>query len=159
MPATKTKRIKKLVDEFSAPKVIEHQIGVLKKTKQGRTKYKSGATNFNLVIVKDDVGIKRTFATNLGVEEKDVFNLFKLYSKRWGIETSYRVKGEFKPKTTSKNYVVRLFYFLFSVCLYNLWVLASIFLGAIIGRFNLKKPLITAKFFGTLLYTFWDDGG
>jgi putative transposase len=120
MPATKTKRIKKLVDEFSAPKVIEHQIGVLKKTKQGRTKYKSGATNFNLVIVKDDVGIKRTFATNLGVEEKDVFNLFKLYSKRWGIETSYRVKGEFKPKTTSKNYVVRLFYFLFSVCLYNL---------------------------------------
>jgi putative transposase len=112
-----------------------------------------------LVVIKDKEGIKRAFATNLDVEEKEAFELFDLYSKRWGIETSYRVKGEFKPKTTSKNYVVRLFYFLFSVCLYNLWVLASIFIGAVIGRFSLKKPLITAKFFGTLLYTYWDDGG
>jgi hypothetical protein len=67
-----------------------------------------------------------------------------------GIETSYRVKGEFKPKTTSKNYVVRLFYFLFSVCLYNLWVLSSIFIDSFIRIYRITKPLISAKFFGAL---------
>ncbi|MHA2010374.1 MAG: hypothetical protein ACW980_23930 [Promethearchaeota archaeon] len=67
---------------------------------------------------------------------------------------------DFRPRTTSKNYVVRLFYFLFSTCLYNLWVLANLFLGAISGRF-FTKPVITAKMFGIMLYTFqnWDDGG
>jgi len=92
--------------------------------------------------------------------EKNAKNLCNSYSRRWGIETSYRVKDNLRPKTTSKNYVVRLFYFLFSVCLYNLWILANVFIGVVIGRM-LKKPLITAKMFGTLLYTTFliDDEG
>jgi putative transposase len=123
--------------------------------KKGKRSYRPDSTTFNLVIVEDETGIKRSFATNLNMDKKDAFSLFNLYDKRWGIETSYRVKGEFKPKTTSKNYVVRLFYFLFSVYLYNLWVLASLFIGAILGKFIIKRPLITAKVFGTLLYTYW----
>ncbi|MHA2344146.1 MAG: hypothetical protein ACXADW_19960 [Candidatus Hodarchaeales archaeon] len=100
------------------------------------------------------------FATNIEVEKGKESDLFILYGKRWGIETSYRLKVDFRPRTTSKNYVVRLFYFLFSTCLYNLWVLANLFLGAISGRF-FTKPVITAKMFGIMLYTFqnWDDGG
>ena len=40
-----------------------------------------------------------------------------MYSKRWGIETGYRnLDHDFKAKTTTRNYHIRLFYFLFSTC-------------------------------------------
>lgn len=48
---------------------------------------------FNVVIVNDEEGNKRAFATNEAFDEKDVNlaeRLFLLYDKRWGIETSYR---------------------------------------------------------------------
>jgi hypothetical protein len=39
------------------------------------------------------------------------------------IETSYRICNQFLIKTTSKQYVVRLFYYLFACAVYNAWVL------------------------------------
>ncbi|MEF8849132.1 MAG: hypothetical protein V5A68_08395, partial [Candidatus Thermoplasmatota archaeon] len=66
------------------------------------------------------------------------------YGKRWGIETSYRVKKHsYLPQTTSKNYQIRLFYFLFSVLLYNLWI-------GIYGSVD-KDHLITSKLFAAKL--------
>jgi len=116
---------------------------------------------FNLIIANKD-GEKRVFATNMRFNENDpklIQRLFLLYSKRWGIETSYRVKKHsYRPKTTSKNYIIRLFYFLFSVLLYNLWILADVLiwlhLHGSIGEYH----LITSKYFGTLLMTI-DPGG
>ena len=65
--------------------------------------------------------------------------LYKFYSKRWGIETGYRqIDHDFKAKTTSKNYHIRLFYFLFSVDLYNLWVLVNIVVSMTIYGRNSK---------------------
>ena len=88
---------------------------------------------FNLVILEEEIEngkkVKRAFATNEKYNENDVNlaeRLFDLYGKRWGIETSYRIKKHsYLPKTTSKNYLIRLFYFMFSVLLYNLWILAG----------------------------------
>lgn len=68
------------------------------------------------------------------------------------------MKNLFRAKTTSKRYVVRLFYFSFSVCLYNLWILANIFVGVIYSQAP-EKLLITAKVFGTLLYALPGNGG
>lgn len=48
-------------------------------------------------------------------------DLAKDYGKRWGIETGYRDKIQFRGFTHSLNYSVRLFLFLLSVLLYNLW--------------------------------------
>ncbi|HIH96693.1 MAG TPA: hypothetical protein HA348_04330 [Thermoplasmata archaeon] len=115
---------------------------------------------FDDVVGLDDV--KRVFATNLRVTEDNAKILFQEYGKRWGIETSYRVKQDFKARTTSKKYVVRLFYFMYSSCLYNLWVLANILVGLAILKFIPKEPFITAKMFGVMLYTFCsliDPGG
>jgi putative transposase len=121
---------------------------------------------FNLVIVEDEdtngMMVKRAFATNEQFEENDVnltSRLFLLYGKRWGIETSYRVKKHsYLPKTTSKNYLIRLFYFMFSVLLYNLWILADILIWlAMFGEIK-EDHLITSKYFGTVLYTI-DPGG
>lgn len=114
-------------------------------------------TTFNLVIVDNREGRKCLFATNLDVPEQLAHYYFRWYSKRWGIETSYRVKGDFKARTTSKYYSVRLFYFMWSVCLYNLWVLVSLIV-ALIFYIDLQKPLITTKLFGTILYSLESRG-
>jgi len=103
----------------------------------------------------NDRELKIPFATNIKITQNEVClaeKLFNLYSKRWGIETSYRVKKAFRPKTTSKNYIVRLFYFLFSTLVYNLWIIVNIIVGNSLMKKLPEKPLVTAKLFGTVLY-------
>ena len=152
MPARKQENIKDLMKVTPAPSVITGFI--LKDVK------------LNLVILEEELKdgkiVKRVFATNEEYDEKDVDlleYLFDLYGKRWGIETSYRVKKHaYLPKTTSKNYYIRLFYFMFSVLLYNLWILADVLLWlALFGKVG-EDHLITSKLFGTMLYTI-DPGG
>ena len=107
------------------------------------------STTFKVVITEKD-GDKHAFATNLNLGLKRRFlYLYKLYGKRWNIETSYRLMDhDFKARTTSKKYVIRLFYFLFCVLLYNLWILSNIILASWMLRFVPKKPLISTKYFG-----------
>jgi putative transposase len=143
MPAVKNVKIKRLVERYPAPTVMY---------------YRMVGLYFKLAIVKGIEDTKCVFATNLEVDERNAQGLFNLYRRRWGIETSYRVKHVFRAKTTSKRYVVRLFYFSFSVCLYNLWVLANIFVGVIFTQTS-GRLLITAKVFGTLIYTSIGNGG
>ena len=93
--------------------------------------------------------LKYAYATNQKLGEEHGMtaeNLAILYRKRWGIETSYRVKKlSYLPKTTSKNYLIRLFYFLFSVLFYNIWVLLCILVSLrIFGKIT-NKPIIEAK--------------
>jgi IS4 transposase len=58
-----------------------------------------------------------------------------------------------KTKKPSKIYLIRLFYFLFSVLLYNLWILADILLWLAIKGYVGSDHLVTSKLFGTILYT------
>ena len=121
---------------------------------------------FNLMLVDEELEnvkkVKRTFATNEEYNENDVNlaeRLFDLYGKRWGIETSYRVKKHsYLPKTTSKDYQIRLFYFMFSVLLYNLWILTDILLWLTLFGIIEQDHLVTSKLFGTILYII-DTGG
>jgi putative transposase len=148
MPCTANERIKKVLEIVPTPTVIKD--------------YEMKNTLFNVVVVTDEYGIRRAFATNIDFNENDVGlteRLFYLYGKRWSIETSYRVKKHsFRPKTTSKNYFIRLFYFLFSTLLYNLWILADILICiALLGNFN-GTHIITSKYFGNILLAI-DHGG
>ena len=114
----------------------------------------------NLILVDDEEGIKRAFITNFHVPEQLTHYLYFWYSKRWGIETSYRnMDHDFKPRTTSKNYNIRLFYFLFTVCLYNLWVLVNICISLALYKRLVEKPVITAKLFSIILYRVQIDPG
>ncbi len=63
------------------------------------------------------------FFTNMDVESEWVA---KTYPERWGIETGYRVKKEFRAKTCSTSFTVRLFFILMSVVLYNFWVSVNV---------------------------------
>jgi len=148
MPCTHYSTVKKALDFMSAPSVVKD--------------FEMKDITFNMVIVEDEEENKRAFATNEEYNENDLNlaeRLFYLYSKRWGIETSYRVKKHsFLPKTTSRNYLIRIFYFLFSVLFYNLWLLADILIWmSIFGEIG-QDHLVTSKYFGTILYNI-DPGG
>jgi len=152
MPATKISTVRSILEITPAPCVIKD--------------FEMKDVTFNLVIVEEEdnngMMVKRAFATNEMFVENDVNlteRLFFLYGKRWGIETSYRVKKHsYLPKTTSKNYLIRLFYFMFSVLLYNLWILADILIWLALFGVVKEDHLLTSKYFGTVLYTI-DPGG
>ncbi len=153
MPATKISTVKNVLEVATAPSIV--------------TNFIMKDITFNLVIVEEEDNngemVKRAFATNEEYNENDVNlaeRLFDLYGKRWGIETSYRVKKHsYLPKTTSKNYLIRLFYFMFSVLLYNLWLLADILIWLALYGVVKEDHLITSKYFGTVLYTIDPGGG
>jgi len=48
--------------------------------------------------------------------------LSELYSKRWGIETAFRVEDKFDIYTTTRKGEVRYFFFAVGCLLYNFWV-------------------------------------
>lgn len=92
-------------------------------TTRGHRRRKSDQATFRLVTVKgrDAYGNLKLFifATNTILKPR---RMRKLYRKRWGIETSYRMIRKFLAKTTSRLYVRRKLYFHLAVLLYNLWV-------------------------------------
>jgi putative transposase len=148
MPGHKNYAVRRAMELSPAPSVI--------------TGFQMKTCRFNLVIAKGEFTDKIVFATNMSFNDNDVDlidRLSFLYSKRWGIETSYRIKKHsFHAKTTSKNYHIRLFYFLFSVLLYNLWILADILIWLHLHGKVGENHLVTSKYFGILLMAI-DPGG
>ena len=154
MPAIQNYNVRKIMKLLPAPSVVPDFI--LKNTQ----------ITLVVVMLKDRATkklVKRVFATNMDIGENDVAlanRLGMLYSKRWGIETSYRVKKHsFRGKTTSKNYIIRLFYFLFSVLLYNLWILADVLVWLHLYGIVEEGHLVTSKYFGTVLMSIDQGGG
>jgi putative transposase len=148
MPAVLHKKAIRMMHGREPPKILPIEIGSWGKTSKAK-----------LVIILDKNMEKRAFITNIDLDLKRTRVLDHLYSKRWGIETSYRVKKEFRPKTTSKNYIIRLFYFLFSVCLYNLWQLVNITIKILVELAGEKESTITAKVFGRGLFLIFKECG
>ena len=77
----------------------------------------------------DPVDLYHVFATNKKVRNHAPQALQRLadqYRARWGIETGFKMVNLFHIKTTSTNFVIRLFFQLFAVVLYNLWILLNL---------------------------------
>jgi IS4 transposase len=92
------------------------------------TRYKN--VTFTVVVMmgeKDVIG----FATNTKLRAETIGDW---YSKRWGIETGYRVKEGFRARTCSRSAVVRLLLNMVPFVLYNLWALVNLMLRWIVGR-------------------------
>jgi hypothetical protein len=75
--------------------------------------------------VQNILELYEAFATNLGFKEAvRVWSLLPQdYRRRWGIETGYRVDGDFRAKTTSRDERLRFIYYQYMVFLENLWTL------------------------------------
>jgi IS4 transposase len=80
------------------------------------------------------------FATNLKL--KKATSYVKIYKKRWGIETIYRVTDKIRIYTTSTSCVIRYFLFMFTCFMYNIWKFFQIFLGESFTLANHKTNLI-----------------
>jgi IS4 transposase len=73
------------------------------------------------------------------------------YGRRWEIETGYRTIKRFMAATTSKNFVLRFFYFAFACLLYSIWRVIDFLLQlALTGEYE-RSPMITAQNTLTLL--------
>ncbi len=113
-----------------------------------------GNARVNLIVVKEG-GHRYGFFTNIEAgldDDKMAMAIADFYSRRWQIETGYRVKKyAFRGKTTSRKYIIRYIYFMLSIVLYNFWILIN---GLLIFELNLKsdKPILSAKVFDALLY-------
>ena len=78
-----------------------------------------------------------------GPDEAETF--CQRYSRRWQIESENKsIKGDFLAKTSSKDYRVRLFYFVFAVLSYNIWRLTDFLLKAGVGGEIDYAPVLTA---------------
>ena len=85
------------------------------------------------------------FATNLRVGADEAKTFCRRYSRRWQIENEYKsIKSDFLAKTSSKDYRVRLFYFVFAVLLYNIWRLTDFLLKAGVDGEMDYAPVLTA---------------
>jgi len=135
--------------------------------------FKNSDYRFNIISVDEErkdlksettTIVKAVYATNIEFDKKDAAfaeRMVNIYRTRWAIETSFRVqKHAFLPKTCSKNYKIRLFYFLFAVMYYNLWTLAeALRLLSYLGmKIDTGKP-ITAKYFGAMMIRYIFDPG
>ena len=140
MPMTKTPRIKRWY-----AKSVGCKARVIEDFQMG-DKYNN--CKCNLILVEDKDGVLRSFITNTHIPVQLTHYLYRFYGKRWGIETTYRnLDHNFKAKTTSKRFPLRMFYFIVSVSMYNLWVLTNICLGLVLfGRVK-DKPILTASLF------------
>ncbi len=53
---------------------------------------------------------------------QEVYYIHQDYRKRFGIETSYRLKNICRIRTTTKNPIIRLLYVGISFLLVNIWI-------------------------------------
>ncbi len=99
-----------------------------------RKKKKKGKDDGELPPLERCIG----FATNTPDVDPD------WYGNRWGIETGYRMIEDTRAKTHSKNPIARLLCFVYSVTVFNAWVMANATLMHRIGIYS-ADPLITQQ--------------
>jgi len=84
-------------------------------------------------------------ATNFPIGPEEAESFCRRYSRRWQTENEYMsIKNDFLAKTSSKDYRVRPFYFVFAVFLYNIWRLIDFLLKVDVDGEWDYAPLLTA---------------
>lgn len=85
--------------------------------------FSTNKINISLFIIKHYKGYNWLFASNLNLDHyKDYVHFYK---HRWGIETTFRVCDQSRIPSKSKHISIRLFLFIFSILLYNIWTFFS----------------------------------
>ena len=88
------------------------------------------------------------FVTNRDhVAPDEIAPVTNSYSRRWDIENQYKSVQSYLPKTSSKDYRVRLFNFTFAALLYNLWRLTDFLVKVGMDREIRSPPVVTARTF------------
>jgi hypothetical protein len=153
IPARKNSRIKSEIRRMTHDVKVNQEWVIHGDTEGGPTNTPVETT---LALVpstkKEDTTV--AFATNMDIDDeisldrRETKGLMGWYSRRWGIENSYKTIKDFLAWTTSKEFPVRLFYFGFAVLLYNMWLLVDFVVQVSLDCVEQRtKPRITAKRF------------
>ena len=73
------------------------------------------------------------------------------YSYRWEIESGYKSIKRFMAATTSKDFVLRFFYFAFACLLYSIWRAVDLLVQVALTDEYEHSPIVTAQNTLTLL--------
>jgi len=156
IPSPKNRRVKREIQRMDQDVEVREDYGIYGVVSAGSTHERAAATLVLLPSMKDE---ERTvaFMTNKDVkagsevEQKYTRSVIDRYSRRWGIENSYKTIKEFLAWTTSKDFTARFFYFGFAVLLYNMWLLVDLLVQLSLDIEHRYKPLATAKWFLNLV--------
>ncbi|WP_169332883.1 transposase [Natrialba taiwanensis] len=109
---------------------------------------------------EEAAGNYAVFVTNRDhVALDEIMHVANSYSRRWDIENQYKSVKAFLPKTSSKDYRVRLFSFTFATLLYNLWRLTDYLVKVGMGRDIRSPPVVTARTFVRAVGRYLREGG
>lgn len=108
----------------------------------------------------DADGKYAVFVTNRDrVEPDKIRSVCNGYRRRWDIENQYKSVKDFLPKTSSKDYRVRLCNFVLASLIYNLWRLTDYLIKVAMDEDIRSPPVLTAKTFVRALGEFLRDIG
>ena len=127
MPARKNSTVKRIIEQYH-----RGEIGCVYKYVMNNAF--GNSARFNLVLTRSnryndesaDIYDKYlVFATNLDVKYalNQISRIPQEYKKRWGIETGYRQIKQIRPRTTSRNHLIRILLFYVSLFMHNMWTI------------------------------------
>lgn len=90
-------------------------------------------------------GDRAVFVTNRHVKPMKAQGMVSRYDRRWRIENQYKtMANDFRAITTSRDFTVRLFYFVFRCLLYCIWRLTDVLLKLKLDFDLTSDPVVTA---------------
>ena len=138
---------------FTVFTITNPEYDVSQKTSKSNPRYFIFATNIKIDASDRSIEIIQDKTDLSGYFRKDIA---ELYSKRWGIETDYRVLDhEFFGKTTSNKMSIRYFYVMMGISLRNIWELSRNQFTNMFGRL-FPKNTITARTFSRIIEKTFD---
>ena len=128
-----TLTVKRISSGIQNPLQIFSSVAIAERKKRRKKSGKENSDEEDLPPEEKFIG----FATNMQLKDSE------LYSKRWGIETGYRMIEEMRARTRSTKTVSRIFCFLYSVVMFNAWVMINAMLSAVSKPVKKTRKRIT----------------
>jgi len=152
IPSPKNKRVKREIERMSQEIEVRRDYGIYGPVSGGSTNERASTNLVLLPSIKDEektvaFTANKDVKAGTKVERKYTQNVINRYSRRRGIENSYKTIKDFLAWTTSKDFSVRLFYFGFAVLLYDMWLLVDLIVQMSLDIEHRYKPRVTAKRF------------
>lgn len=98
-----------------------------------------------MLFVPGEIGDTQAFITNERITAENAKAWVNHCAYRWWIEAEYRsIKQHFLARTSSTDYTLRFYYFVFGVLMYNVWRLTDVLLKTTVSReLTTAPPVLT----------------
>ena len=147
IPVPKNARVKADIEQMTAEIEVEEDYGFYTSTFEGGSKRRFETTRVLLPSTSNPSKTVVFYTNNEFSDTAEAQRVVNRYGARWGIENAYKSVKTFLPWTTSNNHRIRLFHFVFSALLYNMWRLVDFLVKESIPREFTHDAVVRAKRF------------